>query len=35
MVAETKDEGLLFRSDGRGETWRKVTDDANIVYRPF
>ncbi len=35
MITETKTEGNLFRSDDRGETWRKAYDDPNINFRPF
>ncbi|MBI3982583.1 MAG: hypothetical protein HY337_06705 [Gemmatimonadetes bacterium] len=35
LVTETKTEGVLFRSDDRGESWRKVHDDPNINFRPF
>ncbi|HEX6738115.1 MAG TPA: glycosyl hydrolase, partial [Vicinamibacteria bacterium] len=35
MITETKDEGELFRSEDRGESWAKVSDDRNINFRPF
>jgi photosystem II stability/assembly factor-like uncharacterized protein len=35
MITETKTEGVLFRSDDRGETWRAVHSDPNINFRPF
>jgi photosystem II stability/assembly factor-like uncharacterized protein len=35
MVTETKSEGVLFRSDDRGESWRAVYFDPNINFRPF
>jgi photosystem II stability/assembly factor-like uncharacterized protein len=35
MITETKSEGVLFRSDDRGETWRSVNSDPNINFRPF
>jgi photosystem II stability/assembly factor-like uncharacterized protein len=35
MITETKDEGELFRSEDRGESWAKVNDDRNINFRPF
>lgn len=35
IVTETKSEGVLFRSDDRGEAWRKVYDDPQINFRPF
>ncbi|OGU03920.1 MAG: hypothetical protein A2W29_10360, partial [Gemmatimonadetes bacterium RBG_16_66_8] len=35
LVTETTSEGVLFRSDDRGESWRKVHDDPNINFRPF
>ncbi len=35
MITETKNEGVLFRSDDRGESWRAVHFDPNINFRPF
>lgn len=35
MISEFKKGGTLFRSDNRGNTWRKVNDDPNINFRPF
>ncbi|HEY7913889.1 MAG TPA: hypothetical protein VIG62_18400 [Blastocatellia bacterium] len=35
MITETKSEGVLFRSDDRGESWRAVNSDPNINFRPF
>jgi photosystem II stability/assembly factor-like uncharacterized protein len=35
LMTETKDEGSLFRSDDRGETWRMVNDDRDLNFRPF
>jgi len=35
MITESKTEGVLFRSDDRGESWRKVHDDPTINFRPF
>ncbi|MEM1188605.1 MAG: hypothetical protein AAGI72_08770 [Pseudomonadota bacterium] len=35
LMTETKDEGSLFRSDDRGETWRMVNADRDINFRPF
>jgi photosystem II stability/assembly factor-like uncharacterized protein len=35
LVTEAVDEGTLFRSDDRGESWRRVNDDARIDFRPF
>lgn len=35
LVTETKTEGVLFRSDDRGESWRMVHNDPNINFRPF
>jgi photosystem II stability/assembly factor-like uncharacterized protein len=35
MMTETTDEGSLFRSDDRGETWRMVNDDRDLNFRPF
>ena len=35
LLTEIKDGGTLFRSDDRGENWKKVHDDARINFRPF
>ena len=35
MITESKTEGVLFRSDDRGETWRMVHNDPTINFRPF
>ncbi len=35
VVSETKDEGELWRSDDAGATWRTVSRDPNINFRPF
>ena len=35
MMTETKENGSLFRSDDRGETWRMVNDNRDINFRPF
>jgi photosystem II stability/assembly factor-like uncharacterized protein len=35
MITESKTEGVLFRSDDRGESWRAVHNDPNINFRPF
>ena len=35
LVTEFKGGGTLFRSDDRGENWKKVHDDARINFRPF
>jgi len=35
MMTETQDEGSLFRSDDRGDTWRMVNDNRSINFRPF
>lgn len=35
VISETKDEGVLWRSDDAGATWRGVSRDTNIVFRPF
>jgi photosystem II stability/assembly factor-like uncharacterized protein len=35
MITETKDEGVLFRSDDRGESWRVVHRSPTINFRPF
>jgi len=35
VVSETKDEGELWRTDDAGATWRMVSRDPNINFRPF
>jgi photosystem II stability/assembly factor-like uncharacterized protein len=35
VVSETKDEGELWRSDDAGASWRTVSKDPNINFRPF
>ena len=35
LITETKTDGVLFRSDDRGENWRAVHFDPNINFRPF
>ena len=35
MITEFKKDGTFFRSDNRGDTWRKVYDNPNINFRPF
>lgn len=35
IVSETKDEGELWRTDDAGATWRMVSRDPNINFRPF
>ncbi len=35
VVSETKDEGELWRTDDAGATWRMVSADPNINFRPF
>jgi photosystem II stability/assembly factor-like uncharacterized protein len=35
VVSETKDEGELWRSDDAGGSWRTVSRDPNINFRPF
>jgi photosystem II stability/assembly factor-like uncharacterized protein len=35
MITETTAEGALFRSDDRGDAWRKVYDTPDINFRPF
>lgn len=35
MISETKTEGELWRTDDNGKTWRTVSRDPNINFRPF
>lgn len=35
MMTETAEDGSLFRSDDRGDTWRMVNNDRDINFRPF
>lgn len=35
LVTETVREGTLFRSDDGGESWRMVSDNRQINFRPF
>jgi photosystem II stability/assembly factor-like uncharacterized protein len=35
VISETKDEGIIWRSDDAGATWRAGSRDPNIVFRPF
>lgn len=35
MMTEAKDEGMLWRSDDTGDSWRMVNDEPNINFRPF
>ena len=35
VLSETKDEGELWRSDDAGRSWRTVSRDPNINFRPF
>ena len=35
VISETTDEGELWRSDDAGATWRTVSRDPNINFRPF
>nr|MBX2816724.1 hypothetical protein [Saprospiraceae bacterium] len=35
LVSEFKDQGTLFRSDNRGNSWVEVNDDPNVNFRPF
>jgi photosystem II stability/assembly factor-like uncharacterized protein len=35
VISETKDEGELWRTDDAGATWRMVSRDPTINFRPF
>jgi photosystem II stability/assembly factor-like uncharacterized protein len=35
LISETKTQGQLWRSDDRGESWRTVSHDRAINFRPF
>ena len=35
VLSETKTEGVLWRSDDAGKSWRTVNSDPNINFRPF
>ncbi len=35
LITEYPTAGTLFRSDDYGETWRMVSDDRNLNFRPF
>ena len=35
LISETKSEGTLFRSEDRGTSWTKVSDNTAITFRPF
>jgi len=35
LITEFKEEGTLFRSDDRGESWRVVNKDRDLNFRPF
>jgi photosystem II stability/assembly factor-like uncharacterized protein len=35
LITEFPTAGTLFRSDDYGETWRMVSDDRNLNFRPF
>lgn len=35
LITEYPKAGTLFRSDDYGETWRMVSDDRNLNFRPF
>jgi photosystem II stability/assembly factor-like uncharacterized protein len=35
LISETKSEGTLFRSEDRGASWTKVSDNTVITFRPF
>jgi photosystem II stability/assembly factor-like uncharacterized protein len=35
VISETKTQGQLWRSDDAGDSWRTVSSDRNISFRPF
>ncbi|MCG8604242.1 hypothetical protein MJD09_04480, partial [bacterium] len=35
LITEFKEDGTLFRSENRGDSWRMVNDDRNLNFRPF
>jgi len=35
LITETKTQGTFFRSDDKGESWKKVSDNTTISFRPF
>ena len=35
LISEFKEGGTFFRSDVRGNSWKKVNDDPNVNFRPF
>ena len=35
LITETKTQGTFFRSEDKGETWKKVSDNTTISFRPF
>lgn len=35
VITEVKDGGTLFRSEDRGATWKQVSDNRSINFRPF
>ena len=35
LITETKSQGTFFRSDDKGETWKKMSDNTVISFRPF
>ena len=35
LITETKTQGTFFRSDDKGSTWKKMSDNTNISFRPF
>ena len=35
LLTESTEPGTLWRSDDKGETWRKMNDDKTLTFRPF
>lgn len=35
LITETKTQGTFFRSDDKGESWKKISDNTTISFRPF